>query len=116
MAQSHFLKMEVKFTSRGGGGSVLERTAEATPTRHRRRKRFRSLRPSIRLARRDVILGRRRSEILLLCHRREPRLVEGVKEGEEEWRKTEERGGREGGDVVMELGAASRQRNYFDAA
>ena len=34
MAQSHFLKMEVKFTSRGGGGGggVLERTAEATPT------------------------------------------------------------------------------------
>ena len=67
LAQSHFLKMEVKFTSRsgGGGGGVLG----ARTKRHRRRKRVRSsLRPStsIRLAPRDVILGRR-----MLCrHRR----------------------------------------------
>ena len=63
LAQSHFLKMEVKFTSRsGGGGGVLQRAKEATPSPQTGP--LFPFRPSIRLAPRDVILGR--SEVLFL--------------------------------------------------
>ena len=88
LAQSHFLKMEVKFTSRSAAAAAAvssneQRGRDTVPTAKGSALSLRpSLLPSVSPCMRDVILGRRREILLLLRHRREPRLVEGLKEEE----------------------------------
>ena len=88
LAQSHFLKMEVKFTSRSAAAAAAvssneQRGRDTVPTAKGSALSLRpSLLPPVSPCMRDVILGRRREILLLLRHRREPRLVEGLKEEE----------------------------------
>ena len=107
LAQSHFLKMEVKFTSRSAAAAAAvssneQRGRDTVPTAKGSALSLRpSLLPPVSPCMRDVILGRRREILLLLLrHRREPRLVEGLKEEEgSDGEKTKR--GREGGRDTM---------------